>query len=177
MKEIIDFIILIILYFILFYKKWRKRGREALILNTTMYIYVSFVAYFTIMPVATNILTILNYIIFNGRTNTMNLFPFVDLIMGRGDYIRQIILNIIMTIPFGFLIPLIKEKTTILKTILYTFLFSLSIELLQLITINGRSSDITDIITNIIGGIIGYILYIIMKPITQKILKLLCRKY
>ena len=73
---------------------------------------------------------------------------------------------------FGFLFPIMKSKNAkLLKTILYTFLLSLIIEILQPIIINGgRTSDITDIITNVIGGIIGYIIYLIFKPLTTKIL-------
>lgn len=62
----------------------------------------------------------------------MNLVPFIDVSSGKGDFIRQVVLNIIMTIPFGFLLPLIKnKKTNLIKIILYTFLLSLGIELLQ----------------------------------------------
>ena len=76
-----------------------------------------------------------------------------------------------MTIPFGFILPLIKnKKTNLIKIILYTFLLSLGIELLQPLINDFRSSDITDLITNVLGGIIGYILYIIFKPLTTKIL-------
>lgn len=76
-----------------------------------------------------------------------------------------------MTIPFGFLLPLTKNReTNLIKTVLYTFLLSLSIEILQPLIDGFRSSDITDLITNVIGGIIGYFLYLIFKPLTNKIL-------
>jgi len=101
----------------------------------------------------------------------MNLVPFIDVTFGRGNFTRQLGLNIIMTIPFGFLLPLMKkENTKLLRVVFYTFLLSLGIEILQPL-INGiRSSDITDIITNVTGGIIGYIMYLIFKPLTTKIL-------
>lgn len=106
----------------------------------------------------------------------MNLVPFIDVLNGRGDFIRQVVLNVIMTIPFGFLLPLVKKNVKLLKIVFYTFLLSLSIELLQPL-INGiRSSDITDLITNVIGGIIGYIIYLIFKPLTSKILNYLKNK-
>lgn len=109
--------------------------------------------------------------IFNHPYTPMNLVPFIDVSYGRGDFIRQIILNIIMTIPFGFLFPLIKNKNPkLLKTVLYTFLLSLSIEILQPLINGFRSSDITDLITNVLGGIIGYIMYLIFKPLTIKTL-------
>ena len=100
----------------------------------------------------------------------MNLLPFDDYIMGRGDTVRQILLNIIMMMPFGFLFPILKERT-LLSCTLWTFLFSLSIELIQPLNMEARSSDVTDLITNTIGGIIGYILYRLFKPIIKIILK------
>lgn len=107
----------------------------------------------------------------------MNLVPFIDVLDGKGDFIRQVVLNIIMTIPFGFILPLIKnQKINLIKIVLYTFLLSLSIELLQPLINDFRSSDITDLITNVLGGIIGYILYIIFKPLTTKILSYIKEK-
>ena len=166
MKEIVDFVILIILYIFIFYKKWKVKGKDVLFINTIMYIYLSFVLYFTLMPIIISL-----PFMFNHPYTPMNLEPFIDVAFGRGDFIRQIILNVIMTIPFGFLLPLIKnKKTKLLKTVLYTFLLSLGIEILQPLISGFRSSDITDLITNVIGGIIGYIMYLILKPLTIKIL-------
>lgn len=166
MKKIIDFVILIILYIFIFYKKWKGKGKNVLFANTTMYIYLSFVLYFTLMPIITSL-----PFMFNHPYTPMNLVPFVDVAFGRGDFIRQIILNVIMTIPFGFLFPLVKKSNPkLFKTVFYTFLLSFSIEILQPLIDGGRSSDITDLITNVLGGIIGYIMYIIFKPLTIKIL-------
>jgi len=166
MKEIIDFIVLIVIYIFIFYKKWKSQGKDVLFVNTIMYIYLSFVLYFTLMPIITSL-----PFIFNHPYTPMNLVPFIDVTFGRGDFTRQLGLNIIMTIPFGFLLPLMKkENTKLLRVVFYTFLLSLGIEILQPL-INGiRSSDITDIITNVTGGIIGYIMYLIFKPLTTKIL-------
>ena len=144
MKEIVDFVVLIILYFVIFYKKWKEKGKEILLVNTTMYIYLSFVMYFTLMPILTSL-----PFMFNHPYTPMNLVPFIDVLNDRGDFIRQIVLNIIMTFPFGL---------------------SLCIEILQPLINGFRSSDITDLITNVIGGTIGYVLYLIGKPLTTKIL-------
>ena len=166
MKELVDFIVLFLLYIFIFYKRWKLKGKDVLFINTIMYIYLSFVLYFTLMPIIASL-----PFIFNHSYVPMNLVPFIDVSSGKGDFIRQVVLNIIMTIPFGFLLPLIKnKKTNLIKIILYTFLLSLGIELLQPLINDFRSSDITDLITNVLGGIIGYILYIIFKPLTTKIL-------
>ena len=169
MKELVDFIFLIIIYILKFYKKWKEKGRDVLVVNTTMYIYLSFVLYFTLMPIITSL-----PFIFNHSYTPMNLVPFIDVLNSRGDFVRQVVLNVIMTIPFGFLIPFIKkENVKLLKIVFYTFLLSLGIELLQPL-INGiRSADITDLITNVIGGIIGYVMYLIFKPLATKILNYL----
>ncbi len=166
MKELVDFGVLIIIYFLKFYKQWKREGKDILLINTTMYIYLSFVLYFTLMPIITSL-----PFIFNHPYDPMNFVPFVDVISGRGDFIRQVGLNVIMTIPFGFLFPLVKNRNAkLLKTVLYTFILSLSIELLQPLINGFRSADITDLINNTIGGIIGYIIYLIFKPLTIKIL-------
>ncbi len=165
MKELVDFGVLIVIYFLNFYKKWKAKGKEVLFINTIMYIYLSFVLYFTLMPLVTSL-----PFIFNHPYDPMNLVPFVDVLNGRGDFIRQVGLNVIMTVPFGFLLPLAKEKTKIIRVIFYTFLLSLSIELLQPLINGFRSADITDLITNVMGGIVGYIIYLIFKTLIIKIL-------
>ena len=166
MKEIVDFIVLILLYIFMFYKKWKVKGKDILFINTIMYIYLSFVLYFTLMPIITSL-----PFIFNHPYDSMNLVPFIDVLNGRGDFIRQIGLNIIMTVPFGFLFPLVKNrKASLLKTVLYTFILSLSIELLQPLINGFRSADITDLITNTVGGIIGYLIYLIFRPLAIKVL-------
>ncbi len=166
MKELVDFLALIIIYFWKFYKKWKEKGREVLLVSTTMYIYLSFVLYFTLMPIITSL-----PFIFNHSYTPMNLVPFIDVLNSRGDFARQVGLNVIMTIPFGFLMPLVKKRNArLLKVVLYTFLLSLGIELLQPLINGFRSADITDLITNVIGGTIGYVMYLIFRPLTTKIL-------
>ena len=157
MKNTVDFIVLAIIYLFIFYRKWKAEGKDILFINTLMYIYLSFVLYFTLMPVITSL-----PFVFNHSYVPMNLVPFIDVSYGRGDFIRQIVLNVIMTIPFGFLLPLIKSKTSLIKIMLYTFLLSLGIEILQPLVSDFRSSDITDLITNVFGGVLGYILYFLL---------------
>ena len=67
------------------------------------------------------------------------------------------LLNIILFIPLGFLIPLIWNKYNLIKTTIVGIILSLLIEITQLF--NYRSTDINDLLTNLIGTIIGYIIY------------------
>lgn len=166
MKYLIDFTTLAFLYALVFFRKWKSRGRDALLVNSLMYLYLSFVLYFTLMPVICAI-----PFLFNHPYVPMNLVPFIDVLAGRGDFVRQVVLNIIMTVPFGFLCPLTQNKTAkFVRTVWFCFLMSLGIELLQPLISGSRSSDITDLITNVTGGILGYILYLVFKPVTFWIL-------
>ena len=166
MKYLIDFTALAFLYAFVFFSKWKIRGKEILLVNTLMYIYLSFVLYFTLMPIISSLPFVLNH-----PYVPMNLIPFIDVSAGRGDFLRQVVLNIIMTVPFGFLFPLTQNRSAkFSKTILFCFLMSLSLEILQPLINDSRSSDITDLITNVIGGMLGYIFYVILKPVTFGIL-------
>lgn len=164
MKYLIDFIALVLLYAFFFFRKWKSKGKDILLIDTLMYVYLCFVLYFTLMPVITSLPFILNH-----PYKPINTVPFVDVLAGRGDFMRQILLNVIMMLPFGFLFPMTQNPAVgFCRTIFFCFLICLSIELLQ--PFFNRSADVTDLITNIIGGMAGYVLYIIFRPITSRVL-------
>ena len=102
---LIDFTVLVFLYIFVFFRRWRTQGRDRLLVNTLMYAYLSLVLYFTMMPVVVSIPFMLNH-----PYTPMNLVPFIDVSLGRGDFLRQVFLNVIMTLPFGFLFPLTQNK-------------------------------------------------------------------
>jgi len=166
MKYLIDFVTLALFYIFVLFKKWKIKSKDVLLVKTLMYIYLSFVLYFTLMPVITSLPFILNH-----PYKHMNMVPFVDVLTGRGDFIRQVILNVIMTVPFGFLFPMTQTPSAGFgRTVFACFLMSLGIELLQPLINSFRSADITDLITNVIGGMAGYVLYVIFRPLTSWIL-------
>lgn len=165
MDYLINFIILVLIYFLFFYKKWNKKPKKTLIINTLMYTYIVMVLFVTLMPLPIPFL--------NGTNNlfleTVNLIPFRDLRLNYYGAVREIFLNIIMMIPFGFLYPIIR-KVGILKTVTVVFLFSLTIESTQLLSafwggLASRSFDVTDLITNTFGGLVGYLFFSTLKPI------------
>ncbi|MDE7105480.1 MAG: VanZ family protein, partial [Ruminococcus sp.] len=64
--------------------------------------------------------------------------------------------NILLFIPFGFLLPFIcKQKVNIINILSTAFTFSLLIEVSQLL--NNRRTDIDDLILNTFGAVIGFI--------------------
>ena len=65
------------------------------------------------------------------------------------------LLNILLFIPLGLLVPIIWEKMNKLTNIISIgFFFTLLIEISQLL--NNRSTDIDDILLNIWGAVLGY---------------------
>lgn len=153
-------LIAIIALFLLWLKPGRKfksmsrEKRSRIFVSALIFIYLSAVAVITFSPVIVNLPGIFRRIGFS-----MNLFPFSDLIHGYGDYWRQILLNVLMFVPFGFLLPLKHPKLGFCGVFVLGLLVSLSIELLQPILNPVRSSDITDVITNTLGAVIGYLLH------------------
>lgn len=162
----IDIIFLIILYMFVFYKTWKNQGKQIFLVKTIMYIYLGFVLHLTLMPVLVSL-----PFVFNHPYHPMNLIPFAGVMNNRMNFIRQVGFNVILTIPFGFLLPLTmkcRKKNLFLKTVLFTFLLSLSIELLQPLLHDFRVADVTDLITNTTGGVIGYMFYLVLITLLSK---------
>ena len=87
-----------------------------------------------------------------------NLTPFLENLVG----------NVLAFVPFGMLIRWVRgKKTGFFTATLAAFAFSLSIELVQLITKLGVF-DVDDIIMNTFGGMLGYIIYYILARFDRK---------
>ena len=158
MPFFIDFAVATVLY-ILLARHWQKKSESEFFWNSLMFLYLSAVVALTLMPVIAALPD-------SGRHYhmPMNMEPFVDVRLRRGDYMRQIYLNVLMTVPFGILYPLVRRKRSCFFGMLFTvFLLSLGIELLQPVLSVRRTSDITDIITNVTGGILGYFVYLLLR--------------
>ncbi|MBR0091223.1 MAG: VanZ family protein [Lachnospiraceae bacterium] len=161
-RHLVDFIVLSVLYFLVFLPRWKQRG--ALFIKTVMYVYLAFVLFFTLMPIITSLPFVFNH------PYEVHLIPFDDYVNGRGDFMRQIILNVVMTVPFGLLFPLTQKrsKRSLAITALATFLLSLTIEVLQPFINDFRSFDVTDLITNTLGGVVGYGCFAIIRPVVDR---------
>ena len=84
-------------------------------------------------------------------------------------YYGQIVCNIIMTVPFGILFPLIKEKfRSVFLMFISGFVFSLLIELAQYFTGRGLF-EFDDLFNNTVGALFGYlILNILIRTFTSQ---------
>ncbi|MEE0884264.1 MAG: VanZ family protein, partial [Faecalimonas sp.] len=81
---------------------------------------------------------------------------------------RNIILNIMMFVPFGFLLPLVSKKFQVFwKTYLAGFLFTFLIEMTQLL-FNLGICELDDFMNNTVGAMIGYGFYRLFMFIVKK---------
>ena len=91
----------------------------------------------------------------------VDLISFYKVELEIGELSKALILdslNIIIFVPFGFLVSNYFKKKIILKALFVSFMFSLIIEMFQLFFIIGAFM-INDLIFNSLGGIIGSLLY------------------
>ena len=87
-----------------------------------------------------------------------NFIPLIDVINSPVSYLKNTILNILLFVPLGFLLPTIWNEYRSSKKTLFTGLgISFIIEILQIFTF--RLTDVDDLITNTVGTILGYYLY------------------
>ena len=84
--------------------------------------------------------------------------------------VKNLLGNVLLFLPFGFLIPLLREKkTTVYYIILVCFCVSFCIEIFQTVErflgIGLRIADIDDILLNCLGGLTGFGIYKICSTI------------
>jgi glycopeptide antibiotics resistance protein len=107
----------------------------------------------------------------------LNLIPFAGSVIKNNqlDY-NEIILNLIVFIPFGLYLSMIKLNWSFWKKIISIAGVSLFFELLQFLFAIG-GADITDFISNTLGGAVGigfyFVLFKILKEKTNKILNII----
>ncbi len=98
----------------------------------------------------------------------MNLVPFVEMTryeFGSTLFYYNVLGNILIFLPFGYLIGVYVEPKKIWPVIITTFFTSIVVEFVQLQI--GRSFDIDDVILNVVGGLIGYLLHIGLSAINR----------
>lgn len=150
--------------FIVFYLfKIRKFKLRKQLLWITFYIYICAVIDLTMFPLPVNLATI------EYRRNSFD--PAFSQLINLQLHIEAILtkhfwLNVLMCIPFGLFINLLSTKEKgigLMKTVGYTFLFSLSIEFIQLLLLYFINKiavpDVDDLFANTIGGLVGYLLF------------------
>ena len=102
---------------------------------------------------------------------SLTLTPFLPMV----EDFKNTILNIILFIPLGMMLPFLWKKYNALReTLFFGFSMSLAIELLQILTY--RVTDINDLIANTIGAVLGYFVFRIISCIIPSVTKFATRK-
>ena len=96
----------------------------------------------------------------------MKLQEEINLIPFRDGISLSMILNVVMFMPLGFLLPLLwKEYQSLVRTAIIGFCFSCGIEFCQLF--NRRVSDVDDLLMNTLDAILGWLIWIVFSRITH----------
>lgn len=88
-------------------------------------------------------------------------------VLGTKVVMMNLVGNVAIFLPFGFILPWASRYTNFIQTTWFTLLFSLAIECVQLITKIG-SFDVDDLLLNTVGGCIGYIVFFICCKFRRK---------
>ncbi|MFD0068598.1 VanZ family protein [Streptomyces sp. NPDC056637] len=74
------------------------------------------------------------------------------------DTIKQVGGNVVLGVPFGFLLPVIFPRTRgFVRVVLMTAFVMLTVEIAQGLLVDGRAFDIDDVILNAAGAFFGYL--------------------
>ena len=107
---------------------------------------------------------------YNTLGGGINITPFAEIMRYKitSEYfLLNVIGNIALFIPFGYIISKYIKPKNILYILLIALCVSTTIEIVQLNI--GRSFDIDDIMLNLIGGVIGYLIYKFLDYIKEKL--------
>ena len=102
----------------------------------------------------------------------INLIPFKEMFryeIGSYKFIKNIIGNIVLFIPYGFFSSYYLNNKKLGTNIILCLVATFTIESIQYYI--GRVFDIDDIILNVIGGLIGYLFCIALMAIKEKLPK------
>lgn len=98
--------------------------------------------------------------------SSSNFIPFKEMFryeIGSRLFFKNIIGNIIMFMPYGFMVGYYLKLEKPDFVVVLTLIVSICIETIQLVI--GRVFDIDDIILNLVGGIIGAYIYTVLYKI------------
>ena len=156
--------------------KMRKHKKMYLLFITLIIIYATVVIDVTILPMPFNKVAIQNARMYPFvPLHSINLVPFFFEKFISPLELKFHVLNILMFVPMGIILSFYNESK-FSKVLFKSFLWSLAIELIQLllgILVSGtRIVDIDDLIMNTIGGVIGYLVFIlIIRPLYRVVFK------
>lgn len=95
----------------------------------------------------------------------INLIPYGDSLVVNGRLsFSELFMNMVVFIPLGLYLSMLKPDWPLWKRILPAIGISLLYEILQFVFAIG-ASDITDLINNSLGGVLGCLLYLLLNKL------------
>jgi glycopeptide antibiotics resistance protein len=136
---------------------WRLHGRSAMTLPRIlvagiMCVYGAGVIGNTVLPV-----------VVGAGASDLPWWYFLNLVPLVGTEPEDMLKNVAVFVPLGFLLPLISRARSLLRVTLSAFLISFAMEALQFLNAvaagGGHIFDINDLLANTLGGPVGYGIY------------------
>ena len=154
-----------VVYFAIFVSQRERRGNPKMINIAAEYVLIGWLIVFVYV---TQVMSF-----GNGMGELFNIRPlhmfYIAFSYGSNNagMVWQFLLNILMFVPLGFLLPVVfpKRCATWPRVLLVSFCVTLATELLQLFT--RRGTDIDDVIANTAGGLCGFALFAVMYLLTN----------
>ncbi len=182
-------LILTIPYMIFEYHKYGAITKKRVLIMFSFIFYLLCIYFLVILPLP----KIKDVALYQGKWYNLKVFEFISDLQGAQKFIitnpstyislfttNRIIeplFNVLLTIPFGIYLRYYFNKGWF-TTIIYTFLFSLFLEITQLTGLYYiyprpyRIFDVNDLITNTLGGLIGFIITPIFAHFLPSVLQL-----
>lgn len=182
--QIIYVIISIPVYLFLIYLKIRKSSNQykyiSLFFQGIFYLYICYVINYTILPVPINenyLSLVRPHTTFKQNINSNPLW-----LSSNFSITKEHVLNIIMTVPFGFIINYLIKIRKFEKMLILGLLLGICIEMLQLgisalVNYPYRTIDINDVIMNFLGVIIGFLIFKLISFLYIRIVDFIFTKY
>lgn len=143
----------------------RRASLERILCDLTFFGYLIGVAKVTLFPIMTEPGFIEQMRSYNTIADGINLIPLVSLRFSDGldEVAKQLILNVILGVPFGFSLPFLGVRSA-KRVVLMGVAFALGIELTQLAIdlvygFGYRTVDVNDALLNAAGVAIGFALF------------------
>lgn len=141
-----------------------KSNKQRILTYIVFSIYLFLLTWLVLFKLSVNIDQIIQM-----NFRSINLIPFYESTIVNGKVlVSEIIFNILVFVPLGVYICILKPNQFILYKIMSIFMVSFVYEFTQFVIAIG-ASDITDLIGNTLGGVLGIgLFYIIQKLFKQK---------
>ncbi|MVO99912.1 VanZ family protein [Paenibacillus lutrae] len=170
-------------YLIFVYLQQRKNNPKvyiSLIFHGIFYIYVCYVIKYTLFPIPVNE----NYLslVRPGTTFKQNISMQPLWLSGHFSFTKEHALNILMTIPFGFIINYLIKPRGSARILMLGVLVGICIELIQfgisvLLNYPYRIIDSNDVVMNLTGVVAGYLIFRVISSVYIRLVDTLHMKH